>query len=131
MDPHGAEVFEIKRTGSDEPKDINDGLIPDSRWEWWSPKYISLKEAERLRKNGAALIDVRSGAEFGASHIEGAINIPHTSIYREIEKYVPDKDRPVITYCCTGKRGTQAQLALEYLFYKNMYILIWDEDEGR
>ncbi len=131
VDPHGAEVFEIKRTGSEEPKDINDGLIPDSRWEWWRPKYINLKEAQRLRKNGAVLIDVRSEAEFGSSHIEGAINIPHTSIYREIEKYVPDKDTPVITYCCTGKRGTQAQLALEYLFYKNMYILIWDKDEGR
>ncbi len=129
VEPHGAEIFTIKRTDSAEPKDINGDLEPDNRWEWWRPKYVDYNEALRLSREGAVLIDVRSREEFGSSHIDGAINIPHTSIYREIENYVPDKETPIITYCCTGKRGTQAQLALEYLFYKNMYILIWDNKE--
>lgn len=131
VEPHGAEVFEIVRSCGGEPYDVNCGLEADPRWEWWRPKYISYAEAMRLLGNGAALIDVRSREEFEKGHINGAVNIPHTSIYREIESYVPDKDTAVITYCRTGKRGTQAQLALEYLFYKNMYILIWDGNEGQ
>ena len=131
VEPHGSEVFEITRSGGDEPDDVNAGLEADPRWEWWRPKYISCEEAVRAAENGAVLIDVRTEEEFKKGHINGAINIPHMSIYREIEKHVPDKDTPVITYCCTGKRGTQAQLALEYLFYKNMYIMIWDGNEGQ
>lgn len=123
--PRDVAVFEVWCEEAKEPEDCNE----DAEFEtWWHPNYISYEEAMALAEKGAYLIDVRSSEEYQREHIEGAVNIPHTSIFREIGGYASDRERDVIiTYCRTGKRCTQAELALEYLYYKNLYILIWRE----
>ncbi|HEX4895150.1 MAG TPA: rhodanese-like domain-containing protein [Solimonas sp.] len=68
--------------------------------------------AERLAQTPAAatLLDVRTAEEFAAGHIEGALNIP----VQELEGRLSElpADAPVIVYCRSGRRATQAAAVL-------------------
>ncbi len=62
---------------------------------------------------GAPLyVDVRTAEEFGAGHVEGALNIPHDQMqmrYRELEQY---RNRHIIVYCRSGRRSEVALAVL-------------------
>ncbi len=78
--------------------------------------------AHELVKNGGALVDVRSRAEFADGHLPGAINIP----IDEIEPRAPEigpTSRPVVTYCRSGARSARAKAALERLGFKRVVNL--------
>ena len=59
-----------------------------------------------IAEQDAALIDVRSPAEFGGGHLPGAINIPVDEIARRMDE-IP-QDRPVVVYCRSGGRSARA-----------------------
>jgi rhodanese-related sulfurtransferase len=77
---------------------------------------ISPQELVNLvNREGALVLDVRDGKEFGAGHIVDAINIPHAALpgrLGEIEKY---KDKPIAIVCKMGQHagavGTQLRKA--------------------
>ncbi len=71
-------------------------------------------EARQLVAAGAALVDVRSPGEFGAGHIEGAINIPVDQIAARHAE-IGAKDRPVVVYCASGMRSASAASTLKSL----------------
>ena len=77
-----------------------------------------------LVKNGALLIDARSPEEFGAEHIEGAINIPHNKIedkLSEIESLLEgDKNKAIVIYCQSGRRSEIVKKALQKQAYKTV-----------
>lgn len=54
------------------------------------------------------IIDVRTPQEFQTGHVEGALNIPHNTIGREIAKTMVAKDDHVILYCVSGRRADMA-----------------------
>jgi len=60
----------------------------------------------------AVWIDVRTPAEFGSGHVDGAINIPHTRIAKDIAALELAKDSEILLYCRSGRR---ASFALEQL----------------
>ncbi len=123
--PHDCEVFVISGDSCSEAEDVNKDLEYNRSW---SPNEISYDEMRELVKNGAVLVDVRSKEEYDAGHIEGAVNIPHTSIFTEIEKYAKDKHKDsIIMYCKSGKRCAQAKLSLEYHYYDNLYTFKWND----
>lgn len=123
--PHDCEVFIISGDSCSEAEDVNKDLEYNRNW---SPNEISYDEMRELVKNGAVLVDVRSKEEYDAGHIEGAVNIPHTSIFTEIEKYAKDKHKDsIIMYCKSGKRCAQAKLSLEYHYYDNLYTFKWND----
>ena len=66
---------------------------------------VSGQKARALVSEGATLLDVRSPAEYGGGHIEGAINIPHSQVGRRLSE-VPDG--PVVVYCRSGARSAAA-----------------------
>ena len=68
---------------------------------------------------GAFLIDVRTGPEYEAGHIEGAINVPLVSIHF-IVNHVRDIEAPVYVYCQTGARSGQAASMIREMGYKNV-----------
>ena len=84
---------------------------------------ITLDGVENLIKKSAVLVDVRTVAEYGSGHLNGAINLPYTDIHAEAARFLTDKSVPVIVYCATGKRSTQAAKSLQYMGYKNVYYL--------
>ncbi len=74
-------------------------------------KLVTASEAQKLQSSGAAILDVRVAAEYGESHITGAISVP----YREksaknvnydasqdefaVAKLPADKKTPLVMYC--------------------------------
>jgi phage shock protein E len=73
-------------------------------------------EARRLVEQGAVLLDVRTAAEFGGGHIQGAINIPVQELDARLAD-VGDKDKTVIVYCRSGARSARAAATLEAAGY--------------
>jgi rhodanese-related sulfurtransferase len=54
----------------------------------------------------AQLVDVRTPAEYGTSHIEGARHVPLDELQASADDF--DRDRPVVFYCRTGERSQMA-----------------------
>lgn len=65
-----------------------------------------------VREQKALLLDVRSDAEFAEAHLDGATHIPHDQLSARIEEVGDDKDRPIVTYCRSGRRADAAKQIL-------------------
>ena len=72
---------------------VINGHMPVAHWD----------EAEKLRSQGAFILDVREPVEVQMGSIQGAVNIPLGS-FRERLSEVPS-DRPVLVYCAVGLRA--------------------------
>ena len=80
-------------------------------------------EAKEMIENGALVIDVRSAAEFGGGHLNGAKNIPVDQVQgrlRDIEKWAGDKERAVVVYCASGMRSGRALSLLKQAGFSNV-----------
>ena len=84
---------------------------------------INCDKTEEEVNDGAILIDVRSEEEYKLSHLDQAINIPVDVIEEKIVNYVADKSTPVILYCRSGNRSSNAAQALLKLGYYKVYDL--------
>ena len=68
---------------------------------------------------GSFLIDVRTGPEYEAGHIEGSINVPLHSIHF-IVNHVRDIEAPLYVYCQSGARSGQATSMIKEMGFKNV-----------
>ena len=84
---------------------------------------ITCAEKDKLVKDGAVLIDVRTAQEYSEGHLEGSINLDVNSISVNIEKLVTDKETKIVVYCRSGNRSATAAQTLINLGYKNVYDL--------
>ncbi len=73
----------------------------------------------QLVKNGAAIIDVRTKAEFQGGHIKGSLNIPLDTIPNQLSKL--DKEKTIIICCASGMRSAQAKSILKANGYTEVY----------
>ena len=73
--------------------------------------------------NNYILIDVRSIEEYASGHLEGAVNMPHDTIGKNISDSVPDKNAEIYLYCRSGRRVQAAMNTLEALGYKKLRSL--------
>ncbi len=78
--------------------------------------------AEHLR-TGALVIDVRTPAEFAASHLPNAVNIPVTGISDLVPIRVKDLNRVLLVYGHIGVRSVLAKQMLVGLGYTNAFNL--------
>lgn len=73
--------------------------------------------AQRLLRDGALVIDVRSPEEFEDGHVDRAVNVPVQDVgsrLAEIDRLVSgDRSRPVVVYCGAGTRAAKAKATLE------------------
>ena len=67
----------------------------------------------------SVMIDVRTGEEWRAGHIEGAIHIPLSEIKKDIKNYTIPKDEEILLYCRSGNRSGRAKVILDELGYTN------------
>ncbi len=74
---------------------------------------IGPQDAVRMMNQGAALLDVRSAADFAAGHIRGARSFPAAKLAENSDGLKRHKDKPVIVYCDRGATaaGVMRQLA--------------------
>lgn len=80
------------------------------------PHYVAQAAA-----NGARLIDVRTEAEVAQGMIDGAVHIPlHMLPLRAAD--IP-QDKPVVIYCRTGARSSQACAFMAAQGFNNMHNL--------
>jgi phage shock protein E len=61
---------------------------------------------------GAVIIDVRTVGEFQQGHIKGAKNIPLDMIFSKVAE-IKKLNKPVIVYCRSGMRSSQAASVLK------------------
>ena len=71
-----------------------------------------------VKRDHAALIDVRQPSEYSSGHIPNAINIPLQTLVANLDK-IPG-DRPVILYCATGYRTAMGVMTLQMLGHTNV-----------
>jgi rhodanese-related sulfurtransferase len=84
--------------------------------------FIEPSQAHSLVEGGATLIDVRSPGEYASGHIDGARNIPVGEIGNRASE-VGAKDAPVVVYCRSGMRSSQAKSALEAAGFTQVHNL--------
>ena len=84
---------------------------------------ITEEKMERMVKEGAILIDVRSLQEYNEGHLEGAISIPEYELKQRKEELPIDKDTRIILYCSTGRRSKRGKNKLEKMGYTKVYNL--------
>lgn len=69
---------------------------------------------------GAFLVDVRTGPEYEAGHIEGSINVPLHSIHYIVD-HIRDINAPIYVYCQSGARSGQATSMIREMGFKNVH----------
>ncbi len=89
-------------------------------------KEITIEEA-RLKLTSdpqTILMDVREDSEWNDGHAVEAMHLGKGILERDLEKTVPDTDRPIIMYCGGGYRSALTADAARQMGYKNVYSLI-------
>ena len=76
---------------------------------------LNISDSETIKKwiaDGALIVDVRTPEEFNAGNYKNSINVPLSDIEKNM-KIFGDKDRPIIVYCRSGRRSSNAKKILE------------------
>ena len=74
--------------------------------------------AEKLAA-GAKVIDVRSKGEYATGHYSGALNIPVDTLSGKL-KSLGAPDTPLVVYCASGGRASQAAAQLKAAGFTNV-----------
>lgn len=84
---------------------------------------IGPNDAVRLANSGAAIVDVRSEADYEAGHIIDARHIPSAEIASRAETLKKYKEKPVLLYCENGLASGAAARALGGLGFTKVVTL--------
>ena len=80
-------------------------------------KNINAEEFRNLNKSEYTILDVRDEAEIIVHPISGTLNIPFSSLLKNLSSHIAQipKDKPVVVICRTGDTSEQiAELLLEH-----------------
>lgn len=69
------------------------------------------------------IVDVRTGREFEAGHVPGAIHVPFYTLLVRQDDVPGPRDRPVVVYCEHGPRAGVARLALRLAGFTDVRYL--------
>jgi rhodanese-related sulfurtransferase len=82
------------------------------------------KFAEELTGTLPTIIDVRTTAEWDKDgHIEGAVNIPFSDFFTNLDQIPADKDARIVVLCASGHRGSIVMMALRLMGYTDVINL--------
>lgn len=86
-----------------------------------------MQSKELLKRNNSkappAVIDVRTGFEFKAGHIPGAIHAPTWKILLKLARLPSDKNAELVVTCEHGPRAQIVKGLLGILGYRNVDLL--------
>lgn len=85
-------------------------------------KKISQTEAKKIMDTNADIyiVDVRDEDELTEGYIENSVLIPLDTLTQNTTSIIPDKNKPVLVYCRSGKRSAVAAEELDKMGYKNV-----------
>ena len=87
-------------------------------------KRVDVEEFDKLRANKQnVILDVRTGNEFKAGHIPGAVNIDVNSPDFDEKVAKLDKNKTYLVHCAAGGRSARASKKLEGVGFKELYDL--------
>lgn len=71
---------------------------------------LSIEETKEFIKDqeDVFILDVRNKDEYDAGHIEGAVLIPLNQLENRLDEVEEYKDKPILVYCRSGNRSSQA-----------------------
>lgn len=79
---------------------------------------------EQIKKGQApTVVDVRSGGEYQAGHVPGAINIPFWAAFGTDKLDAVDKSKVLVLYCEHGPRAGIAKFALRIAGFEKISYL--------
>jgi len=71
------------------------------------PLTVTVAEADRLRQDGALVLDVREQSEWVTGHIDGATLIPLAELPARLGEL--PRDRSILVVCRSGNRSAQGR----------------------
>jgi rhodanese-related sulfurtransferase len=78
----------------------------------------------RIRDGRApVIVDTRSGAEYAAGHVPGAVHVPFWAMPWRGREVAARKEDEVVVYCGHGPRAMMAASALRRLGFTNVRLL--------
>jgi phage shock protein E len=80
--------------------------------------YADLAKLLSSEPRPLLLLDVRTADEYKDGHIGGAVLAPYDALASTFSE--PDKDRPIVVYCRSGRRSAIAKETLEAMGYRNV-----------
>jgi phage shock protein E len=86
-----------------------------------SPPLIGYADLVKLLSSeprSVLLLDVRTADEYRGGHIRGAVLAPYDALASTFSE--PDKDRPIVVYCRSGRRSAIAKETLESMGYRDV-----------
>jgi rhodanese-related sulfurtransferase len=89
-----------------------------------TPLPPSAARAALHNKEFAAVIDVRTPAEFAGGHYPAARSAPLSTLVATLPADYPDRDTAILFYCTTGQRAGRAAAIATDLGYTNIAFLI-------
>ncbi len=116
LDPHSCVVYRIQAERALPVQEISQEFTE------YTQTRIPMTEAAVLVQNGAVFIDVRERAEYEKNHLEGAVHSDYSEIHANARHVIPDKDCPVVVYCNTGKKSSQAARSLFTMGYRKVWF---------
>lgn len=86
---------------------------------------IKPEDAKKMleSENPPALIDVREPDEFASGHIPNAVDVPLGDVVNGVIRLGIPKDQPIMVYCRTGRRSSEAASKLQGAGYQKIYDL--------
>ena len=85
-------------------------------------RHISPREAKEFldKHPDAILLDVRTPQENQEARLANSILLPVDKVEEHIARTLPDKNKPVVIYCRTGRRSAFAMSIMEKMGYTNL-----------
>ena len=80
-------------------------------------KVLPTKLADPAQASQLFVVDLRSADDYNKGHIDGAVNIPFTSLAVPDNLKLLPKDKKIVLVCYTGNTAAQAEMILQMLDY--------------
>jgi len=69
---------------------------------------IDVEQAQKMKQQGALLLDVRQPGEYAEVHVQNATLIPLGDLGSRMGELAAYKDKPVVVMCRSGRRSAKA-----------------------
>ena len=98
------------------------GMLAWTTFQTSGTRRLSPAEATgKINRDDAAVLDVRSEADFQNGHVLGAINIPLSQLDSSVARLQKYKAKPLIAICATGQTANNAVRKLRQAGFEDLY----------